>query len=135
MNEPRLIIADDSEPTRYVLQEVLQGDYAIVASVGDGKAAVEATQRLKPELVLLDVSMPLVDGFEAARQIKELCPGTLLIFISEHRERVYAEAAFSLGGSGYVVKSKMIAELAPAIREVLAGGEYGRPTPKPVQPR
>lgn len=128
MNEIRLIIADDSEPTRYILRELLELDYAIVASVGDGRAAVEATKRLKPELALLDISMPLVDGFEAARQIKELHPSILLIFISEHREKVYVEAAFGLGASGYVVKSKMITELLPAIREVLAGHEYGRPT-------
>ena len=129
MNRIRLVIADDSEPTRYLLQDLLKLDYLIVASVGDGQAAVEAARQFKPELVLLDISMPILDGFEAAKQIKELCPSTPLIFISDHSETVYIEAAFSFGGSGYVVKSKMIAELVPAIGRVLAGEEYGRPIP------
>src|SRR5689334_5543489 len=112
-----------------MLGELLKADYDVVASAGDGRAAVEATQRLKPELVLLDISMPIVDGFEAAREIKEIRPSPLVIFVSEHREKVYAEVAFSVGASGYVIKSKMITELLPAIREALAGREYGRPAP------
>jgi DNA-binding NarL/FixJ family response regulator len=129
VNEIRIVIADDSEPVLYMLGELLKADYDVVASVGDGRAAVEATQRLKPELVLLDISMPIVDGFEAAREIKEIRPSALVIFVSEHREKVYAEVAFSVGASGYVIKSKMITELLPAIREELAGREYGRPAP------
>jgi DNA-binding NarL/FixJ family response regulator len=127
VNETRIVVADDSEPMLYMLRELLKADYDVVASVGDGRAAVEATERLKPELVLLDISMPIVDGFEAARQIKELRLSALIIFVSDHREKVYIEVAFSIGGSGYVIKSKMITELVPAIREVLAGREYGRP--------
>lgn len=129
MNEIRIVIADDSEPMLYMLRELLKADYDVVASVGDGRAAVEATQRLNPELVLLDISMPIVDGFEAARQIKELRPSALVIFASEHREKVYTELAFSVGASGYVIKSNMITELLPAIGEALAGREYGRPAP------
>jgi DNA-binding NarL/FixJ family response regulator len=127
MNLPRIIVVDDSPLVRTMLQELLNRDYAIVASVGDGQAAVEAVQQLSPELVLLDISMPILNGFEAARQIKRLCPSTLLLFISEHRERVYADGAFEAGGAGFVVKSKIVSELRPAIREVLAGGQYGRP--------
>lgn len=123
----RIIIADDSEPMLYMLQELLKADYDIVASVGNGRGAVEATERLKPDVVLLDVSMPIVDGFEAARLIKELRLSALIIFVSEHREKVYAEVAFSVGASGYVIKSKMITDLLPAISEALAGREYGRP--------
>lgn len=124
---PRLIVADDSSIMRMMVEELVKPDYTVVASVEDGRAAVNGAQQLRPDLVLLDVSMPILDGFEAARQIKQLCPLTLLIFVSEHREQVYAAAAFDAGGSGYVLKSKMISDLLPAIRAVLAGGEHGRP--------
>ena len=127
MTEPRLIIADDSALMREMLQELVQPDYQIVASVFDGQAAVEAVQQLRPGLVLLDISMPGLNGFEAARQIKQLCPQVLLLFVSEHRGLEYIQAAFQAGGSGYVLKSKMTSELLPAIRDVLAGRKYGQP--------
>jgi len=127
MNHPRIIVADDSPLVRTMLQELLNRDYAIVARVADGQAAVEAAQRPSPELVLLDISMPILSGFEAARQIKRLCPSMLLLFVSEHRERAYADGAFEAGGAGFVLKSKIVSELVPAIREVLAGRDYGRP--------
>lgn len=127
MNQPRIIIADDSPLVRTMLQELLGRDYAIVASVADGQAAVEAARQLSPELVLLDISMPILNGFEAARQIKRLRPSMLLLFVSEHRERAYADGAFEAGGAGFVAKSKIVSELVPAIREVLAGRDYGRP--------
>ncbi len=127
MNQPRLLVADDSAIMREMVEELVKPDFIVVASVEDGKAAVEAAQELHPELALLDVSMPILNGFEAGRQIKQLCPFVLLMFISEHREQAYVEAAFGAGATGYVVKSKMISELIPAIREVLAGNEYGRP--------
>lgn len=127
MNQPRIVIADDSPLVRTMLQELLKSDYAIVASVADGQAAIEAARQLNPELVLLDISMPILSGFEAARQIKRLCPSMLLLFVSEHRERAYTASAFEAGGAGFVMKSKIVSELLPAIRELLAGREYGRP--------
>lgn len=126
MNGPRLIIADDSALMRKAVEMALNGQYEIVARVEDGEAAVAAAETLRPQLILLDVSMPGLNGLEAARQIKRLCPFTLLVFISEHDEKSYREAAFDAGGSGYVRKEKMLAELLPAIRDVLTGKEYGR---------
>ena len=128
MNAPRLIIVDDSALMRQVIHSILDSQYEVVASVGDGEAAITAAAGLAPVLVLMDISMPGVNGFEAARQIKRAAPVTLIIFVSEHRENSYIEAGFSAGGSGYVLKSKMISELLPAIQSVLAGEEYGRLT-------
>lgn len=72
--------------------------------------------------------MPGLNGLEAARQIKRIRPIILLVFVSEHDEKTYREAAFDAGGSGYVTKGKMLSELLPAIRDVLPGKEYGRLT-------
>ena len=126
MKLPRLMIVDDSALMRQIIETVLNSGYDVVASVPDGRTAVTAAASLAPELVLLDISMPGIDGFEAARQIKRACPVTSIIFVSDHRENSYIEAGFRAGGSGYVVKGKMTSELLPAIESVLAGKEYGR---------
>ena len=128
MNAPRLIVVDDSALARQVIESVLNSHYEVVASVADGETAVTAAAGLAPTLVLMDITMPGVNGFEAARQIKQACPFTSIIFLSDHREKCYIEAGFSAGGSGYVVKSKMMSELLPAIQSVLDGKEYGRLT-------
>lgn len=129
MGDIKLVIADDSALVREILEELLKTEYDIVASVADGKAAVEATRRYRPSAVLLDISMPVLNGLQAAKEIKEAYPQTPLIFVSEHRERAYVESAFEAGAAAYVTKSKMVSELMPAIKEVLAGRDYGRPQP------
>jgi DNA-binding NarL/FixJ family response regulator len=128
MNARRLIIVDDSALMRQAIESVLNSQYEVVASVADGEKAITAAAGFAPELVLLDISMPGVNGFEAAREIKRTSPITLIIFVSEHEEKSYREAGFSAGASGYVVKSKMMSELLPAIQSVLAGEEYGQLT-------
>lgn len=113
---------------RRAIEITLNSEYEIVASVEDGEGAVTAATTLSPQLILLDISMPGLNGFEAARRIKLVCPAILLIFISNHDEASYIQAAFDAGGSGYVPKRSMVSELLPAIREVLIGKEYGRGT-------
>jgi|SRR5690242_21817174 len=126
MSAPRLMIVDDSVLMRQAIETILNSEYEVVASVADGEMAVTTAAGLAPELVLLDISMPGLNGFEAARQIKRASPVTLVIFVSEHGEKSYIDAGFSVGASGYVVKSKMMSELLPAIQNVLGGKEYGR---------
>ena len=128
MNAARLIIVDDSALMREAIESVLESEYEIVASVADGESGITAAAGFDPTLVLMDISMPGIGGLEAARRIKRASPITLIIFLSQHRERSYREAGFSVGGSGYVVKSKLGSELLPAIHSVLAGNEYGRLT-------
>ena len=123
-----MIIADDSALMREAIEIALNDQYQIVARVEDGEAAVAAAATLSPQLILLDISMPGVNGLNAARQIKRTYPFILLIFVSEHDERSYREAAFQAGGSGYVAKTKIMSELLPAIQDVLTGKEYGRLT-------
>lgn len=128
MKSPRLMIVDDSALMRQAIEIILNSQCEVVASVPDGETAITAAAGLAPELVLLDISMPGVNGLEAARQIKRASPITTILFVSEHEEKSYVEAGFSAGGSGYVVKSKLTAELLPAIQSVMAGKEYGRLT-------
>ncbi len=127
MNTPRLVIVDDSALMRQAIEMVLDCQYEVVASVPDGEGAVTAAARFAPELVLLDISMPGVNGFEAARQIKLASPVTSIIFVSEHERKSYVDAGFLAGASGYVFKNQIASDLAPAIRTVLAGKEFGRP--------
>lgn len=111
---------------REIIKGLVEQDYDVVASVDDGQAAVEAAERYGPELVLLDISMPVLNGLQAAQQIKERCPSVVFVVVSEHSDTDYVDAAFRVGARGFVVKRKMASELLPAIQDVLAGKEYGR---------
>jgi DNA-binding NarL/FixJ family response regulator len=126
VNRPRLVIADDSALIRRAIEMTLNSECEIVASVEDGEAAVTAAATLSPELILLDISMPGLNGLEAARRIKVVCPAILLIFLSNYDDKSYIQAAFDAGGSAYVTKGRMVSELLPAIRDVLSGKEYRR---------
>ncbi|MFL6353266.1 MAG: response regulator transcription factor [Bryobacteraceae bacterium] len=127
MRQPRLLIADDDPAMRQLLRRTVEADSEIVGEARDGQEAVTAAERLRPDLVLLDVSMPIMTGFEAAREILLHAPGLLIVFVSQHAETVYAEEAFSVGAQGYVLKRALFSELREAMSEVLAGRPYRSP--------
>jgi DNA-binding NarL/FixJ family response regulator len=127
MNRARLLIAEDHDDIRELLAEMLRPDYEIVALVSNGQAAVEAATAFEPDLALLDISMPVMNGITAARRMKLLPRAAKIVFISNHTDAAYVEAAFRLGACGYVFKTFMGTELTIAIREVLAGGIYRSP--------
>lgn len=109
------------------IRAALQQHYEIVGLAKDGKALVAAAERLKPDFVILDISMPLLNGFEAARQIKKVLPSTKLIFLSQHLNPAYLKQALRIGASGYVLKSGATEELQQAIQVVLRGSTYITP--------
>lgn len=109
------------------LRKLLEPEFAIVESVGDGHAAVAAYGRLKPDLLLLDVGLPLLNGIEAARQVKQAAADAKILFLTMHADRIYVEEAMRAGASGYVLKQAAARELIDAIRTVLAGGIYVSP--------
>jgi len=119
MKEARILLADDHEVLLEGCRAVLESRYEVVGLVTDGKSLVEAALRLKPDLIVLDISMPTLNGLDAARQIKEHLPGVKLLFLTIHAEQPYLQAAFELGASGYALKSAGRDELLKAVQNVL----------------
>ena len=109
------------------LEKLLEQECEIVGKVEDGRALVEASQRLNPDVVVLDLSMPLLNGLEAARQIKKIVPKIKLIFLTMHADVTYANEAFQIGASGYLLKRSAASELYLAIQTVLKGQSYLTP--------
>jgi DNA-binding NarL/FixJ family response regulator len=95
--------------------------------VEDGRALVEAAQKLRPDLILMDIAMPLLNGLEAARQLSKLVPESKLIFLTMHGSPTYAAEAFQAGASGYLLKRSAASELSQAIQAVLQGQHYITP--------
>jgi DNA-binding NarL/FixJ family response regulator len=126
-NLPRIIIADDHTLVAEACRKLLESDYDVVATVSDGRALVKAVVELRPHLVIVDVSMPLLNGLDAAEQAKELLPSVKLIFLTMNHDADLAAEAFRRGASGYLVKTCAASELAIAVREVLRGMSYLSP--------
>ena len=118
---PRVVIADDHPTMRNAIEEVLSSSFDIVAAVADGRQAVEAVGRLDPDVVVLDISMPVLDGFGAARELVGRGTRAKLLFLSVHDGDKYVSAAVDAGGHGYVAKPRLATELEDAIAHVLQG--------------
>ena len=117
----RVIIVDDNEPFRQCLRSITESCGAeVLAEAEDGQAGLDTAERIRPDLVLLDVSMPVMGGFAAAKRLRERLPAVRIIFVSHHQERLYAKKAFESGGDGYVLKRAAATELAQAMQAVLA---------------
>ncbi len=123
MKEPkaRVLVVDDYEPWRRFVSSTLDQhpEFLIVCEVADGLPAVEKAQELHPDLILLDIGLPKLNGIEAARRIREVAPNSKILFISENRSPEIAKEALRSGGGGYVVKSDAASQLMPAITAVL----------------
>ena len=127
MNKPSVLMADDHSLILAGLRKLVEGECEVVGTVEDGRALVEAAQRLRPDLILLDISMPLLNGLEAARQLRTLVPDSKLIFLTMHASPTYATEAFQAGASGYLLKHSAAEELSQAIKSVLQGRHYLTP--------
>jgi DNA-binding NarL/FixJ family response regulator len=126
--KPRLLMADDHAIMLAGLRKLVEGTCDVVGTVQDGRALVEAAERLRPDLILLDISMPLLNGMDAARQIKKSVPDAKLIFLTMHASPVFATEALQAGASGYLLKQSAASELPHAIETVLKGQTYLTPT-------
>ncbi|MDH5499331.1 MAG: response regulator transcription factor [Nitrospira sp.] len=125
--KPRLLIADDHSIMLAGLRKLVEGMCDVVGTVEDGRALVESAERLRPDLILIDISMPLLNGMDAARQIKKLVPDAKLLFLTMHASPVFATEALQAGGSGYLLKQSAASELPQAIETVLKGQTYLTP--------
>lgn len=126
--KPRVLMADDHTILLAGLRKLLEDRCEVVGSVKDGRALLEAAERLKPDLILLDISMPLLNGLDAARQLKKLLPYTKLLFLTMHSSPTYATEALKAGGSGYLLKQSASSELPQAIEAVMKGQTYLTPS-------
>ena len=127
MKKPSVLLADDHSLILAGLRKLVEADYDVVGTVEDGRALVEAAQALRPDLILLDISMPRLNGLDAARQLRTLVPDSKIIFLTMHASSTYATEAFQAGASGYLLKHSAAEELGQAIKSVLQGRHYLTP--------
>jgi DNA-binding NarL/FixJ family response regulator len=121
------LLGDDHVLILDGLKAALREHYEVVGQATDGRSLVRAAEQLKPDMVVVDISMPLLNGFESAKQIKKILPNAKLIFLSQHLNPAYLKHALRLGASGYVLKSGATEELREAIGVVLRGKTYITP--------
>jgi len=120
----RVLLADDHVLLLEAFRRMLEPEVEVVGAVADGAALVEQALALEPDLVVADVSMPRMNGLEAARRLRGELPGTRVVFLTVNEDPQMAAEAFALGASGYLLKSSTATELHEAIRAVLAGRRY-----------
>jgi DNA-binding NarL/FixJ family response regulator len=127
MNKIRVLLADDHKIVLEGLRSLLEPEFEIVGAVEDGRALLKAAKRLSPDVIVADISMPLLNGIEAVRQIKEENEKVKVVFLTMHPDVTYATRAFEAGASGYVLKHSAPSELVTAVREALKGRTYVTP--------
>jgi DNA-binding NarL/FixJ family response regulator len=124
---PRVLLADDHTLVVEGFRKLLEPEFEVVGAVEDGRTLLDVAPRLQPDVILLDISMPLLNGIDAARQLKKTVPRAKLIFVTMHADTAYVTEAFRAGGSGYLLKRSAATELLVAVREVLQGRFYVTP--------
>lgn len=127
MSAPRVLLADDHVLLLGAFETLLAGHCDIVGQVSDGRSLVEAAERLKPDVIVVDISMPLLNGLEAGRQIKQKQRGVKLVYLTMNEDSDLAAEAFRSGASAYLLKRSAASELPTAIREVMQGRTYITP--------
>ena len=127
MKGPRVLLADDHALLLGAFEKLLAGECEIVGQVSDGRALVEAAAALDPDVIVLDISMPLLNGLEAGRQIKQRSRHVKLVFLTMNEDPDLAAEAFRAGASAYLLKRSAASELMTAIREVVQGRTYITP--------
>ncbi len=123
----RLLIADDHTLVVEAFRRLLERDFDLVGEAEDGRVLLQTAARLKPDVILLDIGMPLLNGIDAARQLKKIVPTTKLVFVTMYSDPEYVREAFRAGARGYILKRSAASELITAINEVLKGRYYITP--------
>jgi DNA-binding NarL/FixJ family response regulator len=127
MKLPRLLLADDHVLVMESLRLLLQPHFEIVGIVLDGRALLDAAQRLNPDVIVADIGMPLLNGLEAGIRLKELMPRVKLVFLTMNEDPDFAREAMRCGASGYLLKRSAASELLHAIHQALRGKSYVTP--------
>ena len=124
MNRARILLADDHKEMRDRVRTHLEREFEVVDAVSNGHALLEAALKLDPDVCLLDISMPVLNGIETAIQLKESGSNAKIVFLTIHEDLDFVYAALKTGASAYVIKRRMASDLRPAIREALAGRTF-----------
>jgi DNA-binding NarL/FixJ family response regulator len=127
MRRPRVLLADDHRLVREELARLLQPACAVVGAVADGRALLDAAPELRPDIVVLDIAMPRLNGLDAARQLRRLMPAVKVVLLTASEDPDLAAEAFRAGASGYLLKNSAASELLLAIAEVFEGRSYVTP--------
>ena len=127
MNRPRVVLADDHALVLEGLHKILEDEYDIVGMVEDGRTLLKVAQQHNPDVVVLDISMPQLNGLDAARQLHKLLPTCKIIFLTMHADPIYAKEAFQAGASAFLLKRSAASELMLAIQAVLKDQFYVTP--------
>ena len=133
-SRPRIVIADDHTLIADAFHKLLENEFEVVAKVHDGHSLIEAARKLHPEVILVDIGMPLLNGLEAAQRIKRTLPDIKIIFVTINRDPDVVAEAFRGGASGYLPKTAAASELLFAIHKALKGECYVSPPLKPLAP-
>lgn len=127
MSRTRILLADDHTLFLDALVKLLEPEFEVVGTVSDGRALVARAPELRPDVIVLDIGMPLLNGLDAGQQVKELRPETRLIFLTQSQDANVAAEAFRRKASGYLLKNSAATELITAIREAMKGRTYVSP--------
>jgi DNA-binding NarL/FixJ family response regulator len=125
---PRVVVADDHRAMLETLVRMLSSDFNVVSAVSDGLAVVTAATELAPDLLVLDIAMPCLNGIAAAVRARESGSTAKVVFVTNLHDREFVRESLALGGAAFVVKDRLVADLIPAIRHVLAGQSFVSPT-------
>ena len=120
----RILLADDHPRFPEMEARLLEPEFEVVGKVGNGQALIEEAIRLKPDIIVTDISMPVLDGIEAVDRLMESGCTSRIVFLSVHSDSDFVRRCLSTGALGYVVKSRLASELVPAIRQALAGNTF-----------
>ena len=127
MRRPRVLLAEDHRLLREAFAKLLEPDCDVVGAVADGRALLEAVPKLRPDVVVVDIAMPLLNGLDAARQVKRSMPSVKVIFLTVSEDPDLAAEAFRAGGSAFLLKNSAASELLQAITDVMQGRSYVTP--------
>lgn len=123
----RVLLADDSPSMLQEARRILEPEFQVIGTVDDGEAVLEATQTLKPDVLILDISMGVMNGLEAARLLTRIGSKAKIVFLTVHNDQDFVEEAFSAGAVGYVIKPRLGTDLPIAVREALMGHTFISP--------
>lgn len=132
MRCPRILVADDHPITLAGILSLVEKNSTVVGHVRDGRTLVQEALRLRPDLIIMDIGMPLLNGIDAGKRILKTWPDAKLLFLTMHASRMYVREALRAGASGYLLKTSAAEELWPAIRKILKGGVYLTPALGPA---